>query len=81
MGNRAESYAIVRGDDAVLRRLPRRLLVDLPGEPEREKILEILLRGETLAPDADTKSIAKKTEGFSGSDLKRWWFPSGLGLG
>ncbi|KAJ7063235.1 hypothetical protein C8F01DRAFT_1209579 [Mycena amicta] len=57
-------------DDAVLRRLPRRLLVDLPGEPERTEILNILLRDETLGPDTDTKSIAKRTEGFSGSDLK-----------
>ncbi|KAH9926228.1 uncharacterized protein B0H18DRAFT_1085140 [Fomitopsis serialis] len=46
-------------DDAVLRRLPRRLLVDLPGEKEREEILKILLRDETLADDS-----------FSGSDLK-----------
>ncbi|KAF7322928.1 AAA domain-containing protein [Mycena chlorophos] len=57
-------------DDAVLRRLPRRLLVDLPGEHERAEILNILLRDEALGPDADTHSIAKKTEGFSGSDLK-----------
>ncbi|KAJ7709967.1 hypothetical protein B0H17DRAFT_1030021 [Mycena rosella] len=57
-------------DDAVLRRLPRRLLVDLPGEPEREGILKILLRDETLGPDVDPKIIAKKTESFSGSDLK-----------
>ncbi|KAJ7156035.1 hypothetical protein C8R43DRAFT_998942 [Mycena crocata] len=57
-------------DDAVLRRLPRRLLVDLPGEPEREEILKILLRDETLDSDLDPKHIAKKTEGFSGSDLK-----------
>ncbi|KAJ7046720.1 hypothetical protein C8F04DRAFT_207153 [Mycena alexandri] len=57
-------------DDAVLRRLPRRLLVDLPGEPEREAILRILLRDETLGPDLDPKGIAQKTESFSGSDLK-----------
>ncbi|KAJ7097985.1 hypothetical protein B0H15DRAFT_636081 [Mycena belliarum] len=57
-------------DDAVLRRLPRRLLVDLPGQAEREEILKILLRDETLDTDLDTISIAKKTEGFSGSDLK-----------
>ncbi|KAJ7470702.1 hypothetical protein FB451DRAFT_1352208 [Mycena latifolia] len=57
-------------DDAVLRRLPRRLLIDLPGEPEREEIVKILLRDETLGSDLDPKSIAKKTEGFSGSDLK-----------
>ncbi|KAI6036115.1 hypothetical protein BKA83DRAFT_4158703 [Pisolithus microcarpus] len=43
-------------DDAVLRRLPRRLL--------------ILLRDETLSPDLDLKSLAKRTESFSGSDLK-----------
>ncbi|TBU35857.1 AAA-domain-containing protein [Dichomitus squalens] len=57
-------------DDAVLRRLPRRLLVDLPGEKEREEILKILLRDETLAVDVDLKQLAKKTESFSGSDLK-----------
>ncbi|KZT11220.1 AAA-domain-containing protein [Laetiporus sulphureus 93-53] len=57
-------------DDAVLRRLPRRLLVDLPGEKEREEILKILLRDEALADDVDLKTLAKKTESFSGSDLK-----------
>ena len=58
-------------DDAVLRRLPRRLLVDLPGEKEREEILKILLRDEPLAADVDLKVLAHKTETFSGSDLKR----------
>ncbi|OAX43585.1 AAA-domain-containing protein [Rhizopogon vinicolor AM-OR11-026] len=60
-------------DDAVLRRVPRRLLVDLPGEKEREgkfEILKILLRDETLAHEIDLKALAKKTESFSGSDLK-----------
>ncbi|THH33875.1 hypothetical protein EUX98_g233 [Antrodiella citrinella] len=57
-------------DDAVLRRLPRRLLIDLPGEKEREEILKILLRDETLEENVDTKVLAQKTETFSGSDLK-----------
>ncbi|EMD38415.1 hypothetical protein CERSUDRAFT_113573 [Gelatoporia subvermispora B] len=57
-------------DDAVLRRLPRRLLVDLPGEREREEILKILLRDETLSPDVSLNALAKRTESFSGSDLK-----------
>ncbi|KAF5365573.1 hypothetical protein D9758_003220 [Tetrapyrgos nigripes] len=57
-------------DDAVLRRLPRRLLVDLPGEKEREEILKILLKDETLDESVDLKILAKKTESFSGSDLK-----------
>ncbi|KAF5357974.1 hypothetical protein D9756_001639 [Leucocoprinus leucothites] len=57
-------------DDAVLRRLPRRLLVDLPGEKEREEILKILLRDELLGTDVDISRLAKQTESFSGSDLK-----------
>ncbi|KDR81536.1 hypothetical protein GALMADRAFT_239539 [Galerina marginata CBS 339.88] len=57
-------------DDAVLRRLPRRLLVDLPGETERKEILKILLRDEVLASDVAADVLAKRTDGFSGSDLK-----------
>ncbi|KAH7107488.1 AAA-domain-containing protein [Auriculariales sp. MPI-PUGE-AT-0066] len=57
-------------DDAVLRRLPRRLLVDLPGEREREEILKIMLRGEVLESDVNLTALAKRTESFSGSDLK-----------
>ncbi|KAG7092332.1 hypothetical protein E1B28_008693 [Marasmius oreades] len=57
-------------DDAVLRRLPRRLLVDLPGEKERAEILKILLRDETLHSDVNISALAKQTDSFSGSDLK-----------
>ncbi|KAJ4488114.1 hypothetical protein J3R30DRAFT_3695761 [Lentinula aciculospora] len=57
-------------DDAVLRRLPRRLLVDLPGVEERQEILKILLRDEILGDDLDISVLAKQTESFSGSDLK-----------
>ena len=58
-------------DDAVLRRLPRRMLVDLPGEKERKEILKILLRDENVAEDVNLDEMAKRTGDFSGSDLKR----------
>ncbi|EUC62212.1 AAA ATPase, putative, partial [Rhizoctonia solani AG-3 Rhs1AP] len=57
-------------DDAVLRRLPRRLLIDLPGLEEREAILRIMLKEEDLAEDVNVPTLANSTEGFSGSDLK-----------
>ncbi|WWC68925.1 uncharacterized protein I206_102861 [Kwoniella pini CBS 10737] len=57
-------------DDAVLRRLPRRLLVDLPNAEGRKAILEILLRSENTAEDVDLDKLAQETDGFSGSDLK-----------
>lgn len=57
-------------DDAVLRRLPRRILVDLPSERAREKILNVYLGQETLDASIDVKELAKKTALFSGSDLK-----------
>lgn len=58
-------------DDAVLRRLPRRLLVDLPTAEDRKAILQILLRDESVAEDVNLDKLAAETEGFSGSDLKR----------
>ena len=57
-------------DDAVLRRLPRRLLVDLPTEKDRLEILKIHLRDEQLAEDVSLPDLAAKTPYYSGSDLK-----------
>ncbi|KAF9429460.1 hypothetical protein BGZ76_001271 [Entomortierella beljakovae] len=56
-------------DDAVLRRLPRRILVDLPSEEAREQILNVYLGQEQLE-GVDIKDLAKKTALYSGSDLK-----------
>lgn len=39
-----------------------------------QAILEILLRGEQLGEDVHLDQIAKDTDGFSGSDLKRMLF-------
>ena len=57
-------------DDAVLRRLPRRLLVDLPVEKDREAILTIHLKDEVLDPEVSLSSLASQTPFYSGSDLK-----------
>ncbi|KAI9252671.1 P-loop containing nucleoside triphosphate hydrolase protein [Sporodiniella umbellata] len=55
-------------DDAVMRRMPRRILVDLPTEQDRLEIFNILMRDEqheVLLPE-----LAKTTQHYSGSDLK-----------
>ncbi|KAK7392330.1 hypothetical protein VNO78_20764 [Psophocarpus tetragonolobus] len=57
-------------DEAVIRRLPRRLMVNLPDAPNREKIVRVILAKEDLAPDVDFEAIANMTDGYSGSDLK-----------
>ena len=57
-------------DDAVLRRLPRRILIDLPDESARLKILQILLKEDLLAEGIVLSDIAKRSNGYSGSDLK-----------
>lgn len=57
-------------DEAVIRRLPRRLMVNLPDAPNREKILRVILAKEELAADIDLEAIANMTDGYSGSDLK-----------
>ncbi|KAL6648178.1 hypothetical protein ACP70R_012402 [Stipagrostis hirtigluma subsp. patula] len=57
-------------DEAVVRRLPRRLMVNLPDASNRRKILSVILAKEDLADDVDLEAIANLTEGYSGSDLK-----------
>ncbi|KAF4552076.1 ATPase-like protein 12 [Elsinoe fawcettii] len=57
-------------DDAVLRRLPRRILVDLPTKTDRESILRIHLTGETIDENVSLSKLAEQTPFYSGSDLK-----------
>ncbi|KAM3228596.1 hypothetical protein ACQJBY_059930 [Aegilops geniculata] len=57
-------------DEAVIRRLPRRLMVNLPNASNRRKIISVILAKEDLADDLDLEAIANLTEGYSGSDLK-----------
>ncbi|XP_015895834.3 uncharacterized protein LOC107429632 isoform X1 [Ziziphus jujuba] len=57
-------------DDAVIRRLPRRIYVDLPDAENRMKILRIFLAQENLGPGFEFDKLAHATEGYSGSDLK-----------
>ncbi|XP_045803435.1 uncharacterized protein LOC123897002 isoform X8 [Trifolium pratense] len=57
-------------DEAVIRRLPRRLMVNLPDAPNRAKILKVILAKEDLSSDVDLSAIASMTDGYSGSDLK-----------
>lgn len=57
-------------DEASLRRLPRRLLVDLPQEKDREAILNIHLKGEILDGEVSLVQLASQTPFYSGSDLK-----------
>ncbi len=56
-------------DEAVVRRMPRRLFVDLPDTSNRERILRIILQSENISADFAFDELATKTDGYSGSDL------------
>ena len=57
-------------DEAVLRRLPRRILVDLPDLKTRQEIMEVTLANNRLSSEVNLTSIAIQLEGYSGSDIK-----------
>merc|ERR1712071_482442 len=57
-------------DGAVLRRFPRRILVDLPNLETRQEILEVTLAENRLDPSVNFTLIAEKLEGYTGSDIK-----------
>ena len=58
-------------DDAILRRMPKKFPVPLPGMEQRRRILQLILQGAKLDPDNfDLEYVAKITRGMSGSDIK-----------
>ena len=57
-------------DEAVLRRFPRRILVDLPDLDTRREILEVTLAENRLDPSVNLTKSAERLEGYTGSDIK-----------
>lgn len=57
-------------DEAVLRRLSRRIMVDLPDQSTREDILRVTLANNRLGPDVNLTRLAEALDGYSGSDIK-----------
>jgi katanin p60 ATPase-containing subunit A1 len=56
-------------DEAIRRRLEKRVYIPLPTGAGRKKLLEINLRGMPLLDDVDYDVLVSKTEGYSGCDL------------
>jgi hypothetical protein len=56
-------------DDALIRRLEKRIYVRLPDRDGRADVLKLQSRGTPLASNIDFGAIADITEGYSGSDL------------
>ena len=57
-------------DEAVLRRFPRRILVDLPDLETRKEVLEVTLAENRLDRNVNLTSIAERLDGYTGSDIK-----------
>jgi transitional endoplasmic reticulum ATPase len=59
-------------DPALLRpgRFDRIILVDVPDDKSRRKILEVHTKNTPLAEDVDLNSLIKETDGFVGADLE-----------
>ncbi|XP_053733827.1 katanin p60 ATPase-containing subunit A-like 1 [Synchiropus splendidus] len=56
-------------DEALRRRLEKRIYIPLPTAVGRRELLKINLREVEVAPDVDLDLIADKIEGFSGADI------------
>ncbi|XP_024996947.1 spastin isoform X2 [Cynara cardunculus var. scolymus] len=58
-------------DDAVLRRLVKRIYIPLPDANVRRDLLKHKLKGQAFSlPSGDLERLVKDTEGYSGSDLQ-----------
>eukprot|EP00047_Mylnosiga_fluctuans_P004948 m.237482 g.237482 ORF g.237482 m.237482 type:complete len:538 (-) comp13148_c0_seq1:94-1707(-) len=56
-------------DEAMRRRLEKRIYIPLPNEEGRMSLLNINLKAVPLAADVDLKEIAKRMDGYSGADI------------
>lgn len=58
-------------DEAILRRMPKKFPVPLPGLEQRRRILQLILQDTKTDPESfDFNYVSKLTAGMSGSDIK-----------
>lgn len=56
-------------DEALRRRLEKRIYIPLPNEESRRELIRINLKGVQVAGDVDIDEVARRTDGYSGDDL------------
>lgn len=56
-------------DPAILRRMPKRFAISLPNVEQRKALLELFLSKEKTSKNINYRTLAEKTDSFSGSDL------------
>lgn len=56
-------------DEALRRRLEKRIYIPLPNFESRKELIKINLRTVEVAPDVDIDEVARRTEEYSGDDL------------
>jgi katanin p60 ATPase-containing subunit A1 len=56
-------------DDALIRRLEKRVYIPLPSGEGRSELFKINLKGIDLESSIKWDELVKKTEGYSGADL------------
>ncbi|KAF3334853.1 Katanin p60 ATPase-containing subunit A1 [Carex littledalei] len=56
-------------DEALRRRLEKRIYIPLPDLNSRKELIKINLRTVEVAPNLDFDDVARRTEGYSGDDL------------
>lgn len=56
-------------DEAIRRRLEKRIYIPLPTEKGRAELFKINMRGMDLEDDIDWERLIKMTEGYSGADI------------
>ena len=56
-------------DEALRRRLEKRVYIPLPSDVGRRSLLDISLKGLEVEPNIDYDSIVAATNGYSGADM------------
>ncbi|KAI5660559.1 hypothetical protein M9H77_29352 [Catharanthus roseus] len=56
-------------DEALRRRLEKRIYIPLPSFESRKELIKINLKSIEVAADVDIDEVARRTEGYSGDDL------------